>query len=76
MNKHGVPLPYVAASLCDYTRKWISSSSGEEDKMNHQREILEAVERLLPRDIDYFHAHYSPFHYSLGRKRAVTVEMG
>ncbi|KAM1140090.1 hypothetical protein ACFX19_040901 [Malus domestica] len=48
MNKHGVPLPYVAASLCDYTRKWIFSSSGEEDKMNHQREILEAVERLLP----------------------------
>ncbi|KAM1607244.1 hypothetical protein PS1_028350 [Malus domestica] len=44
MNKH-------AASLCNYTKKWVFSSSGEEDKMNYQREILEAVERLLPHDI-------------------------
>ncbi|KAM1363064.1 hypothetical protein FF1_027980 [Malus domestica] len=51
MNKHDVPSRYVAASLCNYTKKWVFSSSGEEDKMNYQREILEAVERLLPHDI-------------------------
>lgn len=51
MNKHGVPSEYVAASLCNYTKKWVLSSSGEEAvKKKYQREILEAVERLLPHE--------------------------
>lgn len=52
MNKHGVPSEYVAASLCNYTKKWVLSCTGEEAvKKKYQREILEAVERLLPHEI-------------------------
>ncbi|XP_024156392.1 BTB/POZ domain-containing protein At5g17580 [Rosa chinensis] len=52
MNKHGVPSEYVAASLCNYTKKWVFSSSGEEAlKKKYQKDILEAVERLLPDEI-------------------------
>lgn len=53
MSQRGVPPEYVAASLCNYTKKWVFSSSKGEGKMSiykrkSQREILEAVERLLP----------------------------
>ncbi|CAB4269195.1 unnamed protein product [Prunus armeniaca] len=50
MNKHGVPSPYVAASLCNYTKKWVLSGSGEAVKSNYKKEILEAVERHLPHE--------------------------
>ncbi|XP_021817694.1 BTB/POZ domain-containing protein At5g17580-like [Prunus avium] len=50
MNKHGVPSPYVAASLCNYTNKWVLSSSGEAVTSNYKKEILEAVERHLPHE--------------------------
>lgn len=54
---HGVPLEYVAASLCEYAARWIcpGHSEGEENKVsyrkrNSQREAIEVIERLLPRD--------------------------
>lgn len=56
MIKRGVPSEYVAASLCNYVRKWVLHTSTEEEenldihKRNYQREIIEAVERLLPTD--------------------------
>ncbi|KAL6124679.1 hypothetical protein ACLB2K_077191 [Fragaria x ananassa] len=52
MNKHGVPSQYVAASLCNYIKKWVFCGSGEEaHKKRYQKDILEAVERLLPDEI-------------------------
>lgn len=55
MNLQGVPPGYVAASLCQYVKRWICSSpTGDETmlmyKRNSQREVIEAVERLLPRE--------------------------
>lgn len=51
MNLQGVPPGYVAASLCQYVKRWICSSPTGEETMsiyNSQREVIEAVERLLP----------------------------
>ncbi|PSS26422.1 BTB/POZ domain-containing protein [Actinidia chinensis var. chinensis] len=55
MIQRQVPPEYVAASLCQYAKKWVFSSSARGDDMsiyrrNSQREVIEAVERLLPRD--------------------------
>lgn len=55
MNRQGVPPGYVAASLCQYVKRWICSSpTGEETmsmyKRNSQREVIEVVERLLPHE--------------------------
>ncbi|KAL3742412.1 hypothetical protein ACJRO7_017825 [Eucalyptus globulus] len=55
MNQKGVPPEYVAASLCQYVKRWICSSpTGGETmsicKRNSQREVIEAVERLLPHE--------------------------
>lgn len=53
---HGVPLEYLAASLCGYVTRWVSAgfSEGEENvsfhKSNSQREAIEAIERLLPQE--------------------------
>ncbi|XP_062099842.1 BTB/POZ domain-containing protein At5g17580-like [Humulus lupulus] len=61
MIKRGVPLNYVTASLCNYVKKWVfpTFTSVVEEKLslyesNSQREIIEAVERLLPRDRGLF----------------------
>lgn len=53
MNQRGVPPEYVAASLCQYAKKWLfaSGTAGENMsiyKRNSQRDVIEAVERLLP----------------------------
>ncbi|KAJ6360343.1 hypothetical protein OIU76_016382 [Salix suchowensis] len=45
MNQHGVQPEYVAASLCQYVRKW--ANSGENESI-YKRGVIEAVERLLP----------------------------
>ena len=55
MVKHKVPSQYVAASLCEYVKKWgFSGNAGGGEtsiyKRNDQREVIEAVERLLPRE--------------------------
>ncbi|CBI38691.3 unnamed protein product, partial [Vitis vinifera] len=55
MVKHKVPSQYVAASLCEYVKKWgFSGNTGGGEtsiyKRNAQREVIEAVERLLPRE--------------------------
>ncbi|KAA8520344.1 hypothetical protein F0562_014600 [Nyssa sinensis] len=55
MIQHQVPLEYATASLCQYAKKWIFSGTAVEDnisiyKRNSQREAIEAVERLFPRD--------------------------
>ncbi|KAK4797691.1 hypothetical protein SAY86_030017 [Trapa natans] len=54
---HGVPLEYVAASLCAHMTRWVGAagfSEGEESisfhKRNSQREAIEAIERLLPHE--------------------------
>ncbi|XP_024923996.3 BTB/POZ domain-containing protein At5g17580 isoform X1 [Ziziphus jujuba] len=53
MSQRGVPSEYITASLCNYAKKWVFSSFTEGEKMSicrrkSQKEILEAVERLLP----------------------------
>ncbi|GMY33435.1 BTB/POZ domain-containing protein At5g17580 [Fagus crenata] len=53
MNKHRIPSKYVATSLCTYAKKWVLSISKGWEKMpscekNSHREVIEAVERLLP----------------------------
>ncbi|KAM3357732.1 BTB/POZ domain-containing protein [Capsicum galapagoense] len=51
-----VPLEYVASSLFHYLNKWVfPGAKGEDDdpspyERNSQREIIEAVERLLPQE--------------------------
>ncbi|CAN4110508.1 unnamed protein product [Withania somnifera] len=51
-----VPLEYVASSLFHYLNKWVfPGTKGEDDdpptyERNSQREIIEAVERLLPQE--------------------------
>ncbi|XP_030550707.1 BTB/POZ domain-containing protein At5g17580 [Rhodamnia argentea] len=55
MNLQGIPPGYVAASLCQYVKRWICSSPTGDETMsiynrNSQREVIEAVERLLPRE--------------------------
>ncbi|XP_031396811.1 BTB/POZ domain-containing protein At5g17580-like [Punica granatum] len=57
MKLHGVPLDYVAASLCEYARRWVFNgfSEGEETKFsvykkNSPREAIEVIERLLPEE--------------------------
>nr|GMD59461.1 BTB/POZ domain-containing protein At5g17580-like [Ipomoea batatas] len=42
-----VPLEYVAASLCQYVKNWISDNSTMYKK-NSEREVIEAIQRLLP----------------------------
>ncbi|XP_038900994.1 BTB/POZ domain-containing protein At5g17580 isoform X1 [Benincasa hispida] len=53
MNQHAVPPRFVAASLLKYAKKWVFCSAKGDEKMsvcktNRQREVIEAVERLLP----------------------------
>ncbi|CAK9318901.1 unnamed protein product [Citrullus colocynthis] len=53
MNQHAVPPRYVAASLLKYAKKWVLCSARGDEKMsvcktNRQREVIEAVERLMP----------------------------
>lgn len=55
MIKRAVPSTYVAASLCNYVKKWVfpTFTAGEKlsiYKRNSQREIIEAIERLLPQE--------------------------
>lgn len=55
MNKRGVPSKNVAASLCTYAKRWVLSTSTVSEKVsvykrNSQREVIEAVERLLSHD--------------------------
>ncbi|KAK4379574.1 hypothetical protein RND71_001436 [Anisodus tanguticus] len=50
-----VPLEYVASSLFHYLNKWVFPGTKGEDEpsiyeRNSQREIIEAVERLLPQE--------------------------
>ncbi|XP_022147038.1 BTB/POZ domain-containing protein At5g17580 isoform X2 [Momordica charantia] len=53
MNQHTVPPRYIAASLLKYAKKWVFCSTKGDEKMsvcktNRQREVMEAVERLMP----------------------------
>ncbi|KAI9092931.1 hypothetical protein K1719_027454 [Acacia pycnantha] len=59
MNVRGIAPEHVAASVCKYTEKWVFScfiavSSGDQKmsayKRNSIREIIEAIERLLPNE--------------------------
>ncbi|XP_031260708.1 BTB/POZ domain-containing protein At5g17580-like [Pistacia vera] len=48
MNKQRVPSEYVAASICQYAKRWVFASTSNNISRNSQREIIEAVEGLLP----------------------------
>nr|GLL34516.1 BTB/POZ domain-containing protein At5g17580-like [Ipomoea trifida] len=56
MVRRNVHPEYIAASLCQYAKNWVYNSikGGEDDstayKRNSMREIIEAVERVLPRE--------------------------
>ncbi|XP_019158746.1 PREDICTED: BTB/POZ domain-containing protein At5g17580-like [Ipomoea nil] len=55
MARRNVHLEYIAASLCQYAKNWVYNSiKGDDDstayKRNSMREIIEAVERVLPRE--------------------------
>lgn len=55
MVRRNVHPEYIAASLCQYAKNWVYNSiKGEEDsttyKRNSMREIIEAVERVLPHE--------------------------
>ncbi|KAM7262916.1 hypothetical protein ACFE04_000599 [Oxalis oulophora] len=55
MNQNGVPSKYLAASLCEYANKWVLS--GDDLSIyarNSRRDIIEAIERLLPHDKGLF----------------------
>ncbi|KAG5521404.1 hypothetical protein RHGRI_033841 [Rhododendron griersonianum] len=50
-----VPPEYVAASICQYAKRWVFSSSTRGDdvliyRRNSRSEVIEAVERLLPHE--------------------------
>ncbi|KAJ8763228.1 hypothetical protein K2173_025613 [Erythroxylum novogranatense] len=54
MNQRGLLPEYIAASLCNYAKKWgFYSDSGVESlslcQRNPRKDVIEAVERLLPR---------------------------
>ncbi|XP_052193468.1 BTB/POZ domain-containing protein At5g17580 [Diospyros lotus] len=56
MIQRRVPPEYTAASLCQYAKQWVFPCSKRRDgmsihKRNSQREVIEAVERLLPYEI-------------------------
>ncbi|KAF5735285.1 BTB/POZ domain-containing protein [Tripterygium wilfordii] len=55
IKQHGVPSENISASIFQYARKWVLSSSIDEENMsiykkNSMREIIEAMERLLPNE--------------------------
>lgn len=50
MVKHNVPSQYVAASLSEYVKKWGFLGDKYKRLNKGQREVIEAVERLLPRE--------------------------
>ncbi|KAL5770059.1 hypothetical protein ACOSP7_014213 [Xanthoceras sorbifolium] len=55
MKQRGVPLEYLAASICQYAKRWIfPSAHGNENMSVHKRkslrDVIEAVEKLLPND--------------------------
>ncbi|KAL2514121.1 BTB/POZ domain-containing protein [Forsythia ovata] len=43
MIQRKVPQEYIAASICEYTKKWVFKKEG-----NGEKEIVESLERLLP----------------------------
>ncbi|XP_073040775.1 BTB/POZ domain-containing protein At3g03510-like [Primulina eburnea] len=52
MLRRKVPQEYVAANLCDYAKKWLFYKRGDDASVyleNSQREIVEVLEGLLPR---------------------------
>ncbi|KAG9152279.1 hypothetical protein Leryth_023111 [Lithospermum erythrorhizon] len=55
MVQQKVPLHHITASICQYAKKWVFSNITESDDMsvyrrNSQREVIEAVARLLPHE--------------------------
>ncbi|PIN10364.1 hypothetical protein CDL12_17054 [Handroanthus impetiginosus] len=53
MNQRDVPKEYVVANICQYAKTWLFSNEKVGDgtpiyKWNSMREIVEALERLLP----------------------------
>lgn len=47
--KHNVSMESLVASVCSYAKRWIfEKDSGDENVSRRKREVIEAVERLLP----------------------------
>ncbi|ESQ49748.1 hypothetical protein EUTSA_v10022312mg, partial [Eutrema salsugineum] len=48
-SKHNVPIENLVVSLCNYAKRWVfDKDSGDESFSRYKREVIEAVERLLP----------------------------
>uniref|UniRef100_A0A7N0UH90 NPH3 domain-containing protein n=1 Tax=Kalanchoe fedtschenkoi TaxID=63787 RepID=A0A7N0UH90_KALFE len=52
MIHNKVPSRYIASSLCEYAKKWVLPyvSSGQNASRIHAKEVIEAVERMLPNE--------------------------
>ncbi|XP_023642609.1 BTB/POZ domain-containing protein At3g03510 [Capsella rubella] len=51
LSKHNVSIESLVASVCNYTKRWVfEKDSGDESFSRHKREVIEAVERLLPHE--------------------------
>ncbi|KAI9187296.1 hypothetical protein LWI28_026466 [Acer negundo] len=56
MKQRGVPSEFLAASICQYAKRWIFPSTHHENgnmsvyERKAVREVIEAVEKLLPND--------------------------
>lgn len=48
-SKHNVSVENLVASVCNYAKRWVlERDSGDESVARNKRQVLEAVERLLP----------------------------
>ncbi|CAH2055200.1 unnamed protein product [Thlaspi arvense] len=48
-SKHNVSKENLVASICNYAKRWVFENvSGDESVSRHKREVIEAIERLLP----------------------------
>ncbi|KAF3564096.1 hypothetical protein DY000_02018742, partial [Brassica cretica] len=46
MESHSIPVEYIVTSICKYAKKWVLDA--EDSVSGKKREVVEAVERLLP----------------------------
>ncbi|XP_010453958.1 PREDICTED: BTB/POZ domain-containing protein At5g17580-like [Camelina sativa] len=46
IKSRSIPVEYIVLSVCKYAKKWVFDA--EESQLGQRREVVEAVERLLP----------------------------
>ncbi|KAG7580514.1 NPH3 domain [Arabidopsis suecica] len=51
VSKHNVSIENLVASVCNYAKRWVfEKDSGDGSVSSNKREVIEAVERLLPHE--------------------------